>query len=168
MLSAEDKITAIMILILPVTPELTFGRNLGYACYLDKENGCFRNYFGTLYCQHEFTVSNLATFPRLGTHKLEHIWLSGFQCYLESWILQALIFFNSILIIIHQRHSVFILHFFLYDPISWEMPERYFSFLWPLSHHCFAQNQGVYTFCLIRTHHVTNNFHSPVLSIELL
>lgn len=147
-----------MILILPVAPELTSGRNLGYACYLAKENGCFQNCFGTLYCQHGFAVSNLATFPRLGTHKLEHIWLSGFQCYLESWILQALIFFNSILIIIHQHHSVFTLHFFLYDPISWEMPERYFSFLWPCLIIAFAQNQGLYTFCLIRIHPCNQQF----------
>ena len=143
MLSAEDKITAIIILILPVTSELTFGRNLGYACYLAKENACFQNCFGTLYCQHGFAVSNLATFPRLGTHKLEHIWLSGFQCYLESWILRALIFFNSILIIIHQHHSVFVLHFFLCDPISWEIPEQYFFFPLALSHHCFCSKPRI-------------------------
>lgn len=152
MLSAEDKIATIMILILPVTLELTFWRNLGYACYLYKENGCFQNCFGTLSCQHEIAVSNLATFARLGAHKLEHIRLPGFQRYLKNWILQALIFFNSIRIIIHQHHSVFILHFFLYDPISWEKPKWYFSFLCLRLIIAFAQNQGLYTFCLIRIH----------------
>lgn len=72
MLSAEDKIITIMILILAVTPELTFWKNQGYACYLYKENGCFQNWFGTLSCQHEIAVSNLATFSGLGAHKLKH------------------------------------------------------------------------------------------------